>query len=123
MLSATGTSKFQKVGKLSPILFWYTTGILFFGMVAYIATSLQKNACNNLIITTLFGNSDMSIRTCVSVYVVGSMISSATVGLMLSAAEVQWEVHKHSNTNERDFVTFEKSTERTVTTTEGLNLI
>lgn len=123
MLSATGANKIQKVGKLSPILFWYTTGLLFFGVVAYIATSLHRNASNNLIITTLFGNSDISIMTCVSIYIMGSMISSATVGLILSAVEAQWEVHKHSSTIKRDFVTFDKSIERTGTTTEGLNLI
>lgn len=90
-------------------------------MLAYIATSLHIDACNNnSIITTLFGESEISAGSCVAIYIVGSMISSTGIGLMVSAAGKRWELHSYSNTNKKDT---DLSTESSGSTTGGLNLI
>lgn len=127
MLSSTEVStltprsnSIHDIGKLSPKLFWFTTGMLFFSMVAYIAFFLQIDGCNNSIITTVFGESEISVGSCVAIYLVGSIISSTSIGLMVSVAETRWELHSNSNTDKKDI---NLSTESSGTITVGQNLI
>jgi len=103
---ATAAKRVKTLQKRPAKIFFISAGVVFFAMMACTATYVKRETCKDLALASIYGGGEVSMTACLGTFVVGSLFSAVSAGLVACVGENGWQWYKGSGVSKRNSLVY-----------------